>query len=211
MIHNTKNLHTFLMALEGPDRLGKSTQAKLLADALSPSKYQFESCVVKIPYKDVYTYDRIYEMLFSGEAVEHPEVFQSFQALNRHIFQKDTLPKLASTHDLVILDRWNLSTKAYGTSGGVSVAATDSMLKGIEEPDLTFVFDGEPFAMDTEKDSYEEDNDFQARVRSYYKEVLDAESPRFVRVDAHRPISEVTDDLLSRIDLWMDTHRSHWA
>lgn len=197
------------MALEGADRLGKSTQAKALAEALENSRFRFNSCVVKIPYKDDYTYDRIYEMLFSGEAEMYPQVFQSWQALNRHIFQKDVLPVLAKRKDLIILDRWNMSTFVYGTSSGVPVAATKMMLQGIFEPDVNFVFTGKPFVMDTEKDAYEKNDNFQNHVRVFYEHQIRNDN-NSVRVNANETPEAVTHFLLDFIEKFMLQHEDRW-
>jgi len=203
------NKQAFLCALEGPDRLGKSTQAKAIARAFRTGGAPFRGVVIKIPYQDPYTYDRIYDMLFSGEAVKHPEVFQSFQALNRHIFQMDNLPELARDYDLIVLDRWNMSTYAYGNAAGVTKEATDVMLKGIEQPDLTLIFRGTPFGMDNEKDSYEADDSFQNQVRAFYEQRLQ-DTPNCIGVDANRPQNDVTASLMSEIQQFMDSRSSLW-
>lgn len=194
-LHRNDGSPCFLVALEGPDRLGKSTQAKEMHRVFcEEGRSGLKASVVKIPYKDEYTYDRIYEMLFSMEAVSYPEVFQSFQALNRHIFQKDVLPKLVEENDVIILDRWNLSTEVYGAASGVSMGATLAMLKGIYPPDLTLVFTGSPFLMETEKDSYEANERFQEKVRAGYADAI-ARRPGVVEIHANRPKEVVTADL----------------
>lgn len=210
-IKNPDGGETFLMALEGPDRLGKSTQAAMLKEALSHSSYQFGSCVIKIPWKDDVTYDRIYEMLFSGEATEHPAVFQSWQALNRHLFQKTELPRLCALYDLIILDRWNMSTQVYGAASGVLPSATDMMLKGLHDPDLTFIFSGEPFAMESEADSYEKDTRFQEKVREGYRRIAEIEDDSVIQVSANRDPKEVSDSILREIGSFMLSRQNRWA
>jgi len=154
-----------IVAIEGPDRVGKATQAKLLEEALTIRNRK--ATVEEIPYNDGVTYKQIYAMLHSGAVNQHPVIFQTLQATNRRIFQKQYLPTLAIHYEVVILDRWNLSTRVYGEASGVPKDATDLMLDGILEPDVTLVFDGKPFPKEG-LDVWEADLEFQRKVRGLY-------------------------------------------
>lgn len=157
----------FLIAIEGPDKVGKATQAELLEDKLQ--RRGIKAMTVEVPWKDDVTYDLIYSMLKSGEAKEHPIVFQTLQATNRRILQETYLPNLTTHFDVVILDRWTPSTWAYGAASGIPTRVNEVILQGLVEPDFTIILDGVPFGHERE-DTYEADNVFQQEVRRQYRE-----------------------------------------
>ena len=146
--------------------MGKSTQARLLESSLE--REGISSIVEKAPFKDEATYDRIYDMLRTGDALRYPVVFQTLMGANRHLFQNRYLPNLAWHNDVVVLDRWNVSTLVYGAESGVSEDTTECILKGLVEPDLVLIFDGKPFPSPDEDDAYEADKAFQSRIRQRY-------------------------------------------
>jgi len=189
----------FLVALEGADRLGKSTQAKLLEAAMDKAK--MKAIVEKCPFKDGGTYERIYEMLRTGEAVKYPTVFQTLQGANRRYFQNSYLPTLASHFDVVVIDRWNTSTLVYGAEAGVPEETTNCILKGIVEPDLVFLFDGQPFVSPDEDDAYEADKDFQRRLRDRYRAWGEAHPETAIIVNANRGPEVITEELLEKLQV----------
>ena len=183
-----------LIAIEGADQLGKSTQTELLCEALCVRKHK--ATVEKIPYEDGVTKKRIYEMLFDGTAPKFPIVFQTMQGLNRRHFQLTYLPTLASHYDVIVLDRWSLSTRVYGAASGVPEETTQVILEDLVPPDLTLVLDGEPFPWEGQ-DSYEGDRTFQEKVRRGYQEYCARWPESFVKIDANRPREIVHEDLLT--------------
>lgn len=185
-----------LIAIEGPDRTGKATQAQMLEEALC--KHNHKATVEEVPYDDGVSYPKIYEMLRDGTALQFPVVFQTFQGINRRYFQRRFLPTLAGHYEVVILDRWNLSTRVYGAASGVSADATDAILKGVVEPDLTLVFDGEPFPKEG-LDSYELNTELQQTARRGYLSYCEQWPDRFVKIDAGRPKAMVHHDVLNRV------------
>jgi len=197
MYESPKGHRCFIVALEGPNRLGKSTQAKLVEAGMEAESIR--GVVDKCPTKDGVTYDRIYEMLRTGEAVKYPTVFQTFMGANRRAFQMKLLPTLALHFDVVIIDRWNVSTLVYGSEAGVPVETTECILTGIVEPDLVFVFDGEPFAAPDADDAYEADKKFQARLRTGYATWADAHPDISMKVDANRDKRLICADLMEAI------------
>jgi len=185
-----------LVVLEGADRLGKSTQAALLEAALEHA--QVKAVVDKSPYRDGATYERIYEMLRSGEATRFPVVFQSIYGANRRVFQQTYLPTLASHFDVVVLDRWTLSGRVYGAEAGVADEVTDCIQRGLVEPDLTLLLDGTPFAAPAEDDAYEADQDFQRRLRDRYRAWAQTRPDARI-IDANRSEHTVCQDLVRAI------------
>lgn len=200
--------NALMVVIEGPDRLGKETQSKLLERALFPSKPPtgkwWSVKRVEVPFNDRVhpyfargaTYDEIYEMLRDGTARDFPVAFQALHAANRLHFQHNVLPNWPHD-DVFIFDRWNLSTRVYGTCDGVPPEVTNRLLKNIMEPDITFVFDGDPFPKEG-LDSYERDNEFQRRVRTLYRELSDAD-PTCVRIDANRDQDVIHAEILEHV------------
>ena len=186
----------FLVAIEGPDRLGKATQAQMLEDALTKRKHK--ATVEEIPYDDGVTHPIIYEMLHDGTALQFPIVFQTLHGLNRRYFQKSFLPTLARHYDVVILDRWNLSTRVYGPASNVPNDTTAVILKDIVEPDITLVFDGVGFPKEG-LDFYEKDRQLQEMVRRSYLGYCEREPKLFVKIDANRPREDVHENVLDAV------------
>lgn len=198
-----------VIAIEGPDRVGKATQAKMLGHALmgcGPYNRDIPTTktpwwgnkVFEVPWDDGPIYDEIYRMLEDGTAMKYPVVFQTLHAANRRIFQARELADHASWAEVAILDRWTLSTRVYGTCDGVPVETTERILDGVIEPDLTFVFDGEPFPKDN-LDSYESNNEFQQRVRAEYLTWCDRDPSKYVKINAHRAELEVHAEIFGRV------------
>lgn len=185
-----------LIAIEGPDRVGKATQARMLKDHLNKDK--ITATVEEVPYDDKITHPRIYEMLHDGTATDFPVVFQTLQGINRRIFQATFLPTLARYHDVIILDRWNMSSRVYGEASGVTKPTTDAILKGILEPDLTFVFDSNPYPKEG-LDAWEADLAFQSRVRELYLRECEANPDNYVKIDAGHSREIVHDQVFKQV------------
>lgn len=154
-----------IIVIEGADRCGKATQAKLLREYLV--SFGIMSTIVEVPIKSVVTYRIIYWMLRNGFAKKYPKLFQVFQFLNRKIFQIFTLPSLEQECDVIIFDRWSLSTIVYGGAAGVPEKFTVDLFNRLRQPDHTFVLIGESFPHEAE-DVYEADLDLQKEVRIRY-------------------------------------------
>lgn len=185
-----------LISIEGADRTGKATQAAMLQEALNRKGHQ--STVEEVPYQDHLTHAMIYRMLRDGGVRKYPKAFQTLHCLNRHNFQTNYLPALARHFEVVVLDRWNLSTLVYGEIDGVSREETEYLLTGISEPDLVFVLDGSAFPKDN-LDVLEADTSFQQQVRAKYLEWCEKRPEYFVKIDASRPKSTVHGEILSTV------------
>lgn len=194
MFH-TSSASCFLVVIEGGDKLGKHTQARLLEQNLFARG--FKSILEEIPYKDGMTHQVIYNMLFNGEAVEHPLIFQTLQACNRRLFQAHRLTTLAHHYDVVVLDRWTPSTWVYGKASGITEEQDRVCQQGLAEPDLVFVFDGESYPTPEKvDDEYEKDRAFQRKVRNGYLEYVSRHENAFL-VDANRPKETIAEELLT--------------
>lgn len=199
----------YLIVIEGPDKVGKETQSKLLVESLQTRFYKtFEGQITKkrvpisvvreeIPYRDGITHTKIYDMLKSGEAVDHPDAFQTLQVANRMIWQKTVLTNMSMRKDVIILDRWNISSWVYGRASGCSEKMLDCLLRDIVKPDIVFVFDGDPFITpEREDDSYERNKVFMAKVRRQYQRWASKNPGVAVKVEANRPKDVVQEKLV---------------
>lgn len=155
-----------IIAFEGPDKLGKSTQAKKLVEALTNTGKK--SIYVKIPFNDGVLFKLIYWMLGNGFAKRFPNSFQLVQHINKLIFQLIFLPILRRRYNFVVLDRWAPSAVIYGTQEGVPHWFSMLTYKLFIVPDATLVFTGTQFETQTQDDSYEKDAVLQRRVGEAY-------------------------------------------
>lgn len=154
-----------MIVIEGPDRVGKATQAELLRQKLAELGYR--AAKVEVPIRTNFAYHVVYWMLRNGLAKSLPRVFQSFQFLNRRIFQGRDLPEMERYYDYVIMDRWSLSTVVYGAATGVSKRFTEKLYDRLRRPDHTFIILGPSHRHEAE-DVYESDTKLQQDVRVGY-------------------------------------------
>ena len=128
-----------LIVLEGPEGSGKSTQIKLLADALAKAGRKVVS--LREPggtplgeeVRKVLLHDASLDIVPRAESL-------LFMAARAQIVEKEVLPALKSGAT-VLLDRFFLSTYAYQMAGrGLphdQVAAANKLATGTLRPDLT--------------------------------------------------------------------------
>lgn len=190
------------ISFEGCDRLGKSTQVKLLVEHLK--QRGFKALSVKSPYNDFLSYRLVYWMLHNGTARQFPNVFQIVQFLNKMLFQIFVLPILFMKYDFLILDRWSLSMLAYGLADDASQTLTYNMMAFLFEPDYTIILDGRPHLTEG-GDSYENDLSYQSKVRLYYNDWIFGQPLQgccFNRhpweaemIDANKPVQDVFYDI----------------
>lgn len=157
-----------LIVIEGPDKVGKETQTKMLVDYL-------ESCGkrvvrVEVPVHDKLTHGLIYWMLKNGLASKMPNLFQGIQCANKKIFQTFKLSRLDKYYDYVVLDRWSMSSTVYGLAGGARPGILAKFASALKQPDMTIVIHGPPH-VDRKDDRFESDDDLQAKVRDMYRDL----------------------------------------
>lgn len=157
-----------IIVIEGPDRVGKATQSRLLCDYARKTLNK-RAEVVEVPIKSPVTYRLIYWMLGNGLAKKFPKLFQWIQFANRKIFQVTRLASLMRKNDYIIFDRWSLSTVVYGEAEGVPREWSEKLAERLVIPDHTILLLGNPQLNETE-DVYESDLCLQEKVRSLYED-----------------------------------------
>jgi thymidylate kinase len=153
-----------VIVYEGPDRVGKATQSKMMVESLR--SLGFKATRIEVPVKN-FLHPRIYGMLKSGFAAKHPYFFQAVQVANRRVFQLLDLPQIMKDNDYVIFDRWSPSTWVYGLATGLPRWYVEFLLVGIKDPDYVVILNGIPHVNEM-RDVYEKDHELQARVRNLY-------------------------------------------
>jgi thymidylate kinase len=154
-----------MIAIEGPDCVGKETQSKLLFEHLSSCGYKVAR--VEVPVNDGITHKLIYWMLKNKLAKNLPSVFQFVQALNKIGFFLFKLKKLLRENDYLILDRWILSAYVYGTVTNVPRLLNNLFYFFVRDVNAYVVLVGQPFNR-TGLDDYEKDTKLQKDVRMQY-------------------------------------------
>ena len=188
-----------LIAIEGIDGSGKSTQASLLYDSLRKNNKVF---LTKEPSKGLIGVS-IRELLHRNDL--SPMAMQMLFAADReeHI-SKAIVPKLDEGYH-VITDRYYLSTLAYGMASGIDRKRLEGICYGIPEPTITFVLD-----IDGDKAynrlkapgkelSVFEKQEFLERARDAYLELVQGRQNCFV-IDSSKPIKKVSAEMLNTVN-----------
>ena len=159
---------TITIALEGPDRVGKKTQAFLLKEELETQGVKVIS--LEIPWSgNKKTYDMIYRMLENGSAKRHPTLFQVVQNVNKYLCQVMN-DRIFRESDYVILDRWRLSSMIYGTVTRANKPIVKALFSLLFQPDVTIILVGEKLVK-TSDDDYERDDVLQHHVKMLYEHI----------------------------------------
>ena len=190
-----------LIAVEGVDASGKSTQARLLAESLGAvSTFQFGATEVGAvirrmlldPDNDALD-DRTEALLIVADKAQHVSEIVG--------------PALRAGRD-VVTDRFTASTLAYqGYGRGLDLAELRTMMHfatGGIEPDLNLLLDV-PLELATRRlgssvDRFEGAGlGFLDRVRAGYLAMAEADPVRWAVVDADGPVDEVSARVLAAV------------
>lgn len=191
------------ITLEGIDRSGKTTQARLLGETLGP-----DALLVREP-GGTEAGERI-RTLLADPAVELDPTAELllFAAARAELVRTVIRPALEAGRD-VVCDRFTDSTVAYqGAARGLGVerarevctVATDGL-----EPDLTLLLRIDPErAADRDGDSADrierEGIELQRAVMRAYDEIADDDPARVVVIDAERGPDAVHADIVAAVE-----------
>ena len=197
---------SILVSFEGPDAVGKETQAKMLCNYYNLNNiravyYEFPLNDSGVMLSSV-TFKSIKKMLTSGFANKYPNLFQAVQFMNKFFFNALTLPKLMNAYDVIILDRWSASVLVYGYASNVNKKLALKMFTSLRHADMTVILNGSSFNKDN-KDSYEKDNELQTRVKKYYTEYQnDYNSIRnILNLSPNQDIQKIHKTIIDYIDI----------
>lgn len=156
-----------VIAFEGPDQVGKTTQSNMLLERLKLCGLKAKR--VKVPINDVVLFRLIYWMLGNSLAKKFPMLFQFLQFKNKFLWQLFVKPFLSLKYDILVLDRWAPSSVVYGSAEGLPKGYVMFLYNRLFKPDATVVFHGVTRKRKgMEEDSYEKDSKLQIAVRNAY-------------------------------------------
>ena len=199
---------TFIV-LEGPDRCGKSTQAKLLYNRLVACGH--EVVLTREP-GGTPTAERIRQLVLEpGLDIRPMAELMLYEASRAQHTQEKILPALEAGKT-VICERYTMSTCAYqGYGRGIDLKVIEALNQEASlhlQPDLTLVFlmSDKYF---TERGEYlfsdrleQEDVVFRQKMRQGYLEMVQT-TPNAYLVDADRNIDEIQNQVRQ---LLLDRH-----
>jgi dTMP kinase len=190
------------VTFEGIDRSGKTTQARLLCEALGDAA---------VPVREpggTAVGERVRELLKDPGAELGAETEALlFAAARAELVARVIRPALEDGR-VVVSDRFLDSSLAYqGSARGLGleeVAQINRFATGGLVPDLTFLLAIDPAAAaarGSEADRFEaEGAELQERVLHAYEQLAAAEPERWRRIDADRPPEEVHADVLAAVE-----------
>ncbi|HYP49278.1 MAG TPA: dTMP kinase [Thermoleophilaceae bacterium] len=190
------------VTFEGIDRSGKTTQAKLLCEALGDA-----ALGVREP-GGTGGGERVRAILKDGAIELAPETEALlFAAARSELVAEVILPALAAGR-VVVSDRFLDSSLAYqGGARGLGVEAVGAVnefaTRGLQ-PDLTFLLEIDPAAAARragEADRCEDEGlALQGAVAAAYERLMEEDRTRWRRLDAGRSPAEVHADVLAAVE-----------
>jgi dTMP kinase len=190
------------VTFEGIDRSGKTTQARLLVDALGD-----EALGVREP-GGTPAGEKVRELLKDAAVPLGPEAEALlFAAARAEIVDKVIRPAL-SEGKVVVSDRFLDSSLAYqGGARGLGVEEVERINRfatGGLAPDLTFLLDLDPAAAAAragESDRFEDEGGaLQEAVLDTYSRLVSDDPGRWRRIDAARAPEEIHAEVLAEVE-----------
>jgi dTMP kinase len=185
-----------LIAIEGLDQSGKQTQAELLRDRLKQQGHK--SRLVSFPDYATSIGEELARAL-AGERDYGPDVMQLLYVANRYE-RKDDLVRWLEGGLILVCDRYQASSVAYGEAFGLDRAWLTDMQRFLPSPALTIFLDIAPETAvqrkSADRDRYERDLALQHRVRDSYQQ---AAEPGWVIIDGERDKAVIADDVFSAV------------
>jgi dTMP kinase len=187
------------VTLEGIDRSGKTTQSRLLLDALGRA-----AVGVREP-GGTPAGERVRAVLKDPAVELSPEGEALLFAAARAQLVSDVIRPALAEGRVVVSDRYLDSSLAYQGSArglGVDVIETiNTFATGGLGPDLTLLLDIDPAVAASragQKDRFEQ-AELQRKVHAAYEELAAADPRRWRRIDADRDPGEVHQDVLAAV------------
>lgn len=186
----------FFITLEGPEGAGKSTQARLLADAIRKAGY--EVVVTAEPGGDPVAQEIRTILLHSKDAIV-PEAELLLYLASRAQHVRHVVRPALESGAVVISDRYADSSFAYqGYARGIDIPTLrklNEFATGGLIPDLTILLDiPVEFGLERQQDRNRfeaESVEFHRKVRAGFLELASVEPDRWVVMDAQGSVEDV--------------------
>lgn len=182
-----------IIVIEGIDKSGKTTQARMLKEELSK---QFKVELFSFPDYTTLIGREIKAILKERRKYNARVVYLLFSA-NRWE-NKERLEMMSKENEILILNRYYQSNIVYGLAEGLPLEWLETLDKGLPKEDLTIVIDisVETMINRTNKlDLFEGDIEKMKRVRTIYKELTSRYG--WVIINGEKNKEEVHKDILS--------------
>ncbi|KAH7951529.1 hypothetical protein HPB52_010276 [Rhipicephalus sanguineus] len=188
------------IVFEGCDRTGKTTQVKLLAEALAGLGHKTES--IAFPKRTTATGKLLDAYLAKGANLDDHAVHLLFSA-NRWQ-EAESIRQAVAQQRTVICDRYAYSGVAFTAAKSLDFTWCQQPDMGLPEPDVVLYMCVTPDVLDARDgfgDERYENAEFQAKVRANYDRLaaLDSGTGRWVNVDATQSIETVHLNVLKAV------------
>lgn len=186
-----------LIAFEGIDCSGKSTQSKILHQNLP------NSILMSYPNEDSYLGKYIRQII--NKQIPKPESQNALHMLftaNRWENNSKIYDYLVNKKQNVILDRYCLSGIVYSINSGISKELCLKYETGLIKPDITIFINTKPEIACKRKgfgtDLY--DNiEFQKKIYQTYRNFIETESENLFYITQSTEISAISEEILGKI------------
>lgn len=190
----------FLIVIEGIDGSGKTTQSKLLFDALS--KKGFKISLSHEPTEGKFGKE-IRKRIMHNDSARN-ELYELF-IKDRKDHVKNKINPALNSGEIVIIDRYFISTIAYQGAAGIPI---NKIIRDHEQfapmPDLIVILDlpveeAIKRLSNKRRDSFENNINFLRKVREIYLNMKKILKANIIIIDALRPIEEIHKDILEHV------------
>lgn len=190
-----------IVALEGVDQSGKSTQSYMLVKALDGRG--FKARRFSFPDYDTPTGLKIRASLARPDA--DPHLVHSLMAQNRQERLAD-IRNAQGGNAILVMDRYTDSNVIYGTVNGLDRERLARLDDAMPKADITVLLDiseDESFLRKKDRDSFESNRPFIKKVVEAYRRA--AKRHGWIIVDGERDPDTVHRDMLGRVLCAMGT------
>jgi dTMP kinase len=197
---------SLFLSFEGVEGSGKSTQIKEVERFIKDKGFRVS--ILREPGGTTFG-EKLREAILRSEAPLHPLAeCHLFLASRAQLLEEKILPFLLEPGSVVILDRYIDSTLAYQGKAGKLSYETVLTLHQFEPlnllPHRTYFLDIEATlsyqrqkVRGNAKDYFEsQKNEFHENLVDGYREIAELFKDRILKINAQRPIEEVTQDIL---------------